>query len=50
LKMLLAILFIYFCLCAKVFEKDFPKRFAKTKQVVQMWSKIFNRRKQSIHI
>jgi hypothetical protein len=30
--------------------KYFPKRFAKTKQVVLMWSKILNKRKQSIHI
>jgi hypothetical protein len=30
--------------------KRFSKRFAKTKQVVQMWSKILNKRKQSIHI
>jgi hypothetical protein len=28
--------------------KDFPKEFAKTKQVVQMWSKML--RKQSMHI
>jgi hypothetical protein len=34
----------------KDFE-DFPKRFAKTKQVVQKWSKMLNKRKkQSIHI
>ena len=30
--------------------KDFPKDFAKTKQVVQMWSKILKERKQSMHI
>jgi hypothetical protein len=30
------------------FEKTL-KRFAKTKQVVQMWSKMLNKRKQSIH-
>jgi hypothetical protein len=30
--------------------KDFPKEVAKTKQVVQAWSKILNKRKQSIHI
>jgi hypothetical protein len=40
LKMLLAILFIYLLLFAKDFEKIFPKEFAKTKQVVQMWSKM----------
>jgi hypothetical protein len=38
--MLLAILFIYLLLFAKDFEKIFPKEFAKTKQVVQMWSKM----------
>jgi hypothetical protein len=30
--------------------KKFPKEFAKTKQVVQMWSKILKERKQSMHI
>jgi hypothetical protein len=48
LKMLLAILYLW--LFAKDFEKDFPERFAKTKQVVQMWSKMLNKRKQSMHI
>jgi hypothetical protein len=38
--MLLAILFIYLSLFAKDFKKIFPKEFAKTKQVVQMWSKM----------
>jgi hypothetical protein len=40
LKMLLAILLIYLWLFAKGLWKDFPKEFAKTKQVVQMWSKM----------
>jgi hypothetical protein len=43
-------IFIYLWLFAKDFEKDFPKRIAKTKQVVQMWSKMLNKRKQSMHI
>jgi hypothetical protein len=30
--------------------KNFPKEFAKTKHVVQMWSKMLNKRKQSMHI
>jgi hypothetical protein len=34
----------------KYFEKIFPKEFAKTKQVVQMWSKMLKERKQSMHI
>jgi hypothetical protein len=34
---------------AKDFEKIFPKEFAKTKQVVQMWSKMLKERKQAIH-
>jgi hypothetical protein len=34
----------------KDFEKEFPKTFAKTKQVVQKWSKILKERKQSMHI
>jgi hypothetical protein len=29
----------------KDFEKIFPKEFAKTKQVVQMWSKMLKERK-----
>jgi hypothetical protein len=33
-------------ICKKIFQKGF----AKTKQVVQMWSKMLNKRKQSIHI
>jgi hypothetical protein len=50
LKMLLAILFIYLWLFAKGLWKDFPKEFAKTKLVVQMWSKMLKERKQSMHI
>jgi hypothetical protein len=44
--MLLEIIFLYLCLFAKEFEKIFP-RICKNKQVVQMWSKMLNRRKQS---
>jgi hypothetical protein len=40
LKMFLAILYLW--LFAKDFEKIFPIEFAKTKQVVQMWSKMLN--------
>jgi hypothetical protein len=42
-KELLEILFIYLWLFAKEFEKYFPKGFVKTKQVVQMWSKMFHK-------
>jgi hypothetical protein len=31
-------------------ENEFPKTFAKTKQVVQVWSKMLKGRKQSMHI
>jgi hypothetical protein len=34
----------------KDFEKIFQKEFAKTKQVVQAWSKMLKERKQSMHI
>jgi hypothetical protein len=40
LKMLLKILLIYLWLFAKRLWKEFPKEFAKTKLVVQMWSKM----------
>ena len=40
LKMLLEILFIYLWLFANRLWKDFPKEIAKTKQVVQAWSKM----------
>jgi hypothetical protein len=33
----------------KDFEKEFPKTFAKTKQVVQEWSKMLNKKKTSMH-
>jgi hypothetical protein len=31
-------------------KKTFQKKIAKTKQVVQGWSKMLNKRKQSMHI
>jgi hypothetical protein len=34
----------------KTFKKEFPKEFAKTKQVAQAWSKMLKERKQSMHI
>jgi hypothetical protein len=34
----------------KNFEKDLQKEFAKTKHVVQAWSKILKMKKQSMHI
>jgi hypothetical protein len=40
LKMLLKILFIYLWLFAKELWKEFTKEFAKTKHVVQAWSKM----------
>ena len=33
-----------------IFAKEFPKRFAKIKQMVQVWSKMLNKRKQTMHI
>jgi hypothetical protein len=45
------ILFIYLWLfCKKNFEKDLQKEFAKTKHVVQAWSKMLKIMKQSMHI
>jgi hypothetical protein len=41
--MLLKILFIYLCLFAKGLWKEFTKEFAKTKHVVQAWSKMLNK-------
>jgi hypothetical protein len=35
---------------AKDFEKNFQKEFAKTKQMVQAWSKTLNLKKASMHI
>ena len=34
----------------KDFEKDLQKEFAKTKHVVQVWSKMLKMKKQSMHI
>jgi hypothetical protein len=34
----------------KNFEKEFTKEFAKTKHVVQAWSKMLKMKKQSMHI
>jgi hypothetical protein len=34
----------------KDFEKDLQKQFAKTKHVVQAWSKMLKIKKQSMHI
>jgi hypothetical protein len=48
--MLVEILFIYLWLFAKRLWKEFPKEFAKTKQVVQAWSKILKEIKQSMHV
>jgi hypothetical protein len=50
LKMLCKILFIYFWLFAKELWKGFTKEFAKTKHVVQAWSKMLEMKKQSMHI
>jgi hypothetical protein len=37
-------------ICKKTLKSFFPKEFAKTKQVVHMWSKMLNKKKQSMHI
>jgi hypothetical protein len=37
-------------ICKKDFLKDFPNEFAKTKQVVQAWSKMLNKKKTTMHI
>jgi hypothetical protein len=50
LKMLRKILFIYLWLFAKRLWKEFTKEFAKTKHVVQAWSKMLQMKKQSMHI
>jgi hypothetical protein len=34
----------------KDFEKTFQKNLQKTKQAVQVWSKMLNKRKQTMHI
>jgi hypothetical protein len=36
-------------ICKKILKR-LSKRFAKTKQVVQAWSKMLNKRKQTMHI
>jgi hypothetical protein len=48
--MLRKILFIYLWLCAKELWRGFTKEFAKTKHVVQAWSKMLKMKKQSMHI
>jgi hypothetical protein len=48
--MLRKILFIYLWLFAKELWKAFTKEFAKTKHVVQAWSKMLKMKKQSMHI
>jgi hypothetical protein len=48
LKMLRKILFIYLWLFAKGLWKEFTKEFAKTKHVVQAWSKM-SKVKETIH-
>jgi hypothetical protein len=50
LKMLRKILFIYLWLFEKGLWKEFTKEFAKTKHVVQAWSKMLKLKKQSMHI
>jgi hypothetical protein len=37
-------------ICKRTLKKNFTKEFAKTKHVVQVWSKILKIKKQSIHI
>jgi hypothetical protein len=50
LKMLFKNLLIYLWLFAKELWKEFTKEFAKTKHVVQTWSKMVKNKKQSMHI
>jgi hypothetical protein len=50
LKMLLKILFICPWPFAKELWKGFTKEFAKTKHVVQAWSKMLKMKKRSMHI
>ena len=50
LTMLRKILFIYLWLFAKELWKDLQFFFAKTKHVVQAWSKMLKMKKQSMHI
>ena len=49
LKMLCQILFIYLWLFAKDLWNRFIKEFAKTKHVVQKWSKMSNKRSNPFH-
>jgi hypothetical protein len=42
-------IYIPLTICKKILKKYFPKEFAKTKQVVQAWSKMLKERKQSMH-
>jgi hypothetical protein len=49
LKMLRKILFIYLWLSAKELWKGFTKEFAKTKHVVQAWSKMSKKFEETIH-
>jgi hypothetical protein len=49
LKMLCKVLFIYLWLFAKGLWKGFTKEFAKTKHVVQAWSKML-KNKETIHV
>jgi hypothetical protein len=48
--MLRKILFTCLDYLQKDFEKDLQKEFAKTKLVVQAWSKMLKIKKQSMHI
>jgi hypothetical protein len=50
LKMPFKILFIYLWLFSKGLWKGFTKEFAKTKHMVQEWSKMLNIKKQSMRI
>jgi hypothetical protein len=37
------LIYIPLTICKKIFKKDFTKEFAKTKQVMQIWSKMLNK-------
>jgi hypothetical protein len=37
-------------ICKRTFEKKLQKKFAKTKRMVQAWSKMVKIKKQSMHI
>jgi hypothetical protein len=49
-KILLEIIFIHLDYLQKDFERTFQKNLKKTKLVVQGWSKMLNKRKQTMHI